>query len=425
MSASPASTPPTVPAQPTSPLAPDDPRVLRARRLLIGLYGLLGITVASWLSRLPSVREALDLSTGQLGVILLTGAVGSLATVLVAGAIVVRWGSVKVLLAAAVLFACGNTLLAVGPAVGLVPVLVAGIIVLSMSFALGNVPMNVESAVIERHMRRTVVPQFHAAFSIGSVVGSGLGAAAAWAEVPLLVQFGAVSVGSLVWRFLTVPGAVLPTTAPVAVTQDEGTPRRRGAGFRASLGAWRERRTLLVGVIVMAAALSEGSANNWLAISVVDGFAQREAVAALVFGAFVASMTVSRVIGPRLIDRLGPVRVLATSAVVSVAGLVLFGTAPTLSLAVVGVVGWGLGAGLAVPIGMVAVSEDPMQAAGRVAVVSAFASMASLAAPPALGLAAEALGARQALLLVAIPLVVAALLSGQVRPQRPGAAEQG
>ncbi|MBO1752383.1 MFS transporter [Actinotalea sp. BY-33] len=414
-------------SRPTSRDARVAPEVLRARRLLLGLYVLLGLTVSSWLSRLPSVRDQLDLTTSDLGVILLIGAVGSLTMVLVAGAIVVRWGSRRTMLVAAVLFSLATLALGLGPTLGSVAVLVAGIVLMSASFALGNVPMNVETAVIERRMGRTVVPQFHAAFSIGSVVGSGIGALAAWGQVPLLIQFGVVSVASLVWRFRAVPGAVLPLPPePVSAAQaGDAGPRRRGAGMRRSLGAWREKRTLLIGLVVMTAALSEGSANNWLAIAVVDGFAQSEAVAALVFGVFVASMTVARLVGTRLIDRFGRVRVLLGSGVVSFAGLALFGTAPSLPLALLGVVGWGLGAGLAVPIGMVAVSEDPMRAAGRVAVVSAFASVASLAAPPLLGLAAESLGTRQALLLILGAMVVSIVLSGQVRSTAPAAVPRG
>ncbi|WP_199422652.1 MFS transporter [Actinotalea solisilvae] len=398
------------------------PEVLRARTLLIGLYALLGLTVSSWLARLPTVRSALDLGTAELGTILLVGAVGSLATVLVAGGVVARWGSRRTLLTAAVMFSVANLLLGLAPTVGEVGVLVVGVLLLSSSFALGNVPMNVETVVIERRMGRTVVPQFHAAFSLGSVTGSALGALASWADVPLLVQFGLVSVGTLVWRFAAVPGAVLPAEpSPVAAADlHDAPPARRGAGLRAALSAWRERRTLLIGVVVMAAALSEGTANNWLAISVVDGFGQPEAVAALVFGTFVASMTAARLAGTYLIDRFGRVAVLTASGVTSLAGLVLFGLAPSLPTSVVGVVAWGLGAGLVVPIGMAAVSGDPLRAAGRVAVVSAFASVASITAPPLIGLAAEAMGARHALLLITGVMLAGTLLSGSVR--EPGGA---
>lgn len=400
------------------------PEVLRARTLLLGLYAVLGLTVSSWLARLPTVRSALDLTTGELGTILLVGAVGSLLTVLTAGGVVGRFGSRRTLLTAAVMFSVAHLLLGLAPTVGSVPVLVVGVVLMSASFALGNVPMNVETVVIERRMGRTVVPQFHAAFSIGSVCGSALGALASWGQVPLLVQFGVVSVGTLAWRFAAVPGAVLPSpAAPAAAAgHHDAPPARRGAGLRSALSAWRERRTLLVGVIVMGAALSEGSANNWLAISVVDGFDQPEAVAAAVFGVFVASMTTSRLAGTYLIDRFGRVAVLAGSGAAGLAGLVLFGLAPSFPTSVLGVVAWGLGAGLAVPIGMAAVSADPLRAAGRVAVVSAFASVASITAPPLIGLAAETMGARHALLLITGVMLVGTLLAGTVREEHPAGA---
>ncbi|NTW40776.1 MAG: MFS transporter [Cellulomonadaceae bacterium] len=410
--------------RPTRALMAPEPEVRRAYRLLLGLYGLLGMTVSTWLARLPTVRADLDLTTGGLGTVLLLGAVGSLLTVVMAGAVVTRWGSRRTMLTAAVIFSCGNVLLGLGPTIGQVAVLAGGVILMSISFALGNVPMNVETVAIERRMGRTVVPHFHAAFSLGSVLGSGIGALCSWGGVPLVVQFTVVSLVTLVWRFLAVPGAVLPLPVrPATPSVDRpAAPVRRGPGARAALRAWREPRTLLIGVVVMAAALSEGSANNWLAISVVDGFAQREAVAAVVFGVFVASMTVSRLVGSTVIDRFGRVAVLYTSGVASVIGLVVFTLSPTLPFAVGGTVLWGMGAGLVVPIGMAAVSADPLLAAGRVSVVSAFASVASITAPPVIGLIAEVIGTRHALLTIVVVMIVGAALSGRVREDAPGPA---
>lgn len=409
--------PPTPPVRSGAALPAELAAALRARRHLLGLYLLLGMTVSSWLSRLPSVRAGLDLTESELGLVLLLGALGSLATVLVAGGVATRFGSRRTLTVAAVLFSGATFLMGLGPTVGSVGVLVVGVFVMSASFALGNVPMNVETVVIERAMGRTVVPQFHAAFSVGALAGSLLGAGAAWAELPLLVQFGGMALASLLWRLAAIPAAVLPSPAPA----DDGAPAAR-RGMRSALGAWRERRTLLVGVIVMTAALSEGSANNWLAIAVVDGFRQTEAVAAVVFGVFTGSMAAARFAGTRAIERFGRVAVLAASGSVALAGLLLFGLAPSLPLAILGVVGWGLGAGLVVPIGMAAVSHEPLRAAGRVAVVSAFASVSSIVAPPLLGAVAEAVGARRALLLVAIGLALSIVLASTVRTPESAAA---
>jgi MFS family permease len=176
----------------------------------------------------------------------------------------------------------------------------------------------------------------------------------------------------------------------------------------------------------MSAALSEGSANDWLALAVVDGFDQAEAVGAAMFGVFVGAMTAVRLLGTRLIDRYGRVAVLRASGAVSLGGLVLFGFAPSLPLAAVGIVAWGFGAALTVPLGIAAASDDPLRAASRVAVVSAFSSTASLAAPPLLGLAAELMGPRHALVLITVAMVTSIALARTVRrpdagPEQPTA----
>lgn len=426
------------------PVAPVDPDVQRARVLLLGLFGLVGVMFSGWLARIPSVRDALGMSPAELGGILIAGSVGSLVTVSVAGLLVTRYGGRLVLYVSTAAFAAAYVLIGLGPTVGSVPVLTAGIFLSGVAFALGNVPLNVETAAVERRMGRTVLPQFHAAFSIGAVVGSGIGALCAAAGVPIVVQLTATAVVGTVWRLLSIPGAVIESLPPdraaaraarEALLAGAG-PREAGLAGRlraarvrrsarpgSALGAWREPRTLLIGVVIMSAALSEGSANDWLALAVVDGFGQAEAVGAAVFGAFVGAMTAVRLLGTRLIDRFGRVRVLRASGLVSLAGLLLFGFAPSLPLAVAGVLAWGFGAALTVPLGIAAASDDPLRAAGRVAVVSAFSSTASLAAPPLLGLAAEVVGPRHALLLITAAMATTILLARTVRrPDGPPAA---
>ncbi|UJP41850.1 MFS transporter [Cellulomonas palmilytica] len=397
------------------------PVVARARLHLLGLFALLGIVFSSWLARLPTVRTELDLSTSALGGVLLVGSVGALVTVTFAGIVVQRWGSRAAILASTVLLAVAYVLMGVGPGAGSVVLLSVGVFLNGMSIALGNVPLNVESARVERAMGRTVIPQFHAAFSIGAVAGSGLGALASRQGVPLPVQFTAVAAVAVAWRLASLRGVVLPpdadgqprTLVPVPAQAVPAARRRR---IGTALDAWREPRTLLVGVVIMAAALSEGAANDWLSIAVVDGFGRTEAVGGVVLALYVAAMTLVRLAGTRLIDRYGRVAVLRGSGVVSVVGLLLFGFAPSFSLASVGVVLWGFGAALAVPIGIAAASDDPLRAAGRVAVVSSFSSVASIAAPPLLGLAAESMGARQALALIAVAMVASVCLARQVAP---------
>src|SRR5690606_3905924 len=108
--------------------------------------------------------------------------------------------------------------------------------------------------------------------------------------------------------------------------------------------AWREPRTLAVGVLVLSFALIEGIANDWLALGLVDGYDVSNAVGAGGFAIFVTAMSVGRVVGSNLFDRCGRLFVLRLTGSMATVGvlLVVFGSA--LPIAAVGIVIWGLGA---------------------------------------------------------------------------------
>src|SRR5690606_21050367 len=100
----------------------------------------------------------------------------------------------------------------------------------------------------------------------------------------------------------------------------------------------------------------------------------------------------------------------------SIVGLLLFGLGPQLWIAVVGIVAWGTGAALGFPIGMSAAADDPRRAPARVAVVSTIGYSAFLAGPPLLGILAEQVGYRQALLAITVPILIGLLVVNAARP---------
>lgn len=394
--------------------------VARARWLLMLLFGLLGVTSSSWLARLPSVRSLLGLSPSALGSVLIVGAVGALATVTVTGYLVARFGGRRAMTVSAVAYSIAYLIIGISTSVPSIPLLALGVFLTGAAFALGSIPLNIETAAVERRVGRAILPQFHAGFSIGAVLGALFGAAMAALQVTPLTQFAAVAVVGLAIRLYAIPQVIIESGVRTPSSPQERAARPgRSAGLRDALRAWRERRTLLIGVVIMSAALSEGAANDWLAIAVVDGFHRAEAIGAVVFGVFVGSMTLVRILGTRLIDTYGRVSVLRVSGFVSLGGLLVFGLSPSSALAGIGVVAWGLGAALAVPIGISAASDEPAHSAARVSVVSSFSSIASVSAPPLLGLAVQQIGARHALLLICVAMIASISLAGSVRRVEP------
>jgi MFS family permease len=167
--------------------------------------------------------------------------------------------------------------------------------------------------------------------------------------------------------------------------------------------------------MVLALALTEGTANDWLAVALQDGYDVERWLAVLGFGGFVAAMTLGRLVGPVLLDRHGRVPVLWATMTSAGAGvlLIVFGGGPW--LVVPGIVLWGLGASLGFPVGMSAAADDPVRAAARVSVVSTIGYTAFLAGPPLLGFVGDHVGTLRALLVVAALLVPAALVVPSAR----------
>ncbi len=129
-------------------------------------------------------------------------------------------------------------------------------------------------------------------------------------------------------------------------------------------------------------------------------------------------MTIVRFASPRLEARLGAPALLRITFSGAVVGLLLVAFAPHYTLAVAGVALWGIGASLGFPLGISALSTDPVMTPARVSVLSTVNYGAALIGPPLLGIIADHIGYHRALAFVALPVLLAIVLAGQVPDQR-------
>jgi fucose permease len=182
--------------------------------------------------------------------------------------------------------------------------------------------------------------------------------------------------------------------------------------------AWREPRVLLLGVMVLAFAAVEGSANDWLSLGLIDGYDVPHWVGVAGFSLFVVAMTSGRLIGPVALDRFGRAPVLWACTAAGLVGVLLTVYGGHLAVAAVGIVIWGVGASLGFPVGMSAAADEPGRAAARVSVVSTIGYGAFLIGPPFLGALGDRIGTLEALLVVAGLMVPAAFSVLAARPVR-------
>src|SRR4051794_22002988 len=366
-------------------------------RAVGAVFVLAGVTSAAAFSRVPSLRDAVGATPAQLSLALVCVGLGSVATMPFTGRLTERFSSAWVVRAAAVLALCGWSLAAFAPSV---PVLAACLLLTGTGVGVWDVAMNVQGHTVEQRRRRVLMPGWHAAFSYGAVAGAGLGAVFARAGVPVTVQFPLVSFVAgalLVWwtrSFIhdDAPAEVLPETGELGVTVTDVRPATR-TGITAT--------EVVLGVMVLATALGEGAANDWLGLTLVDDRGLPEAFGALALAGFNLTMAATRIVGGRVIERVGRVPVLRASGATAAAGVLLLCLIDSPVTALLGAACWGLGLAVVFPSGMSAAGEVPGRGARAISVVSTIGYTGFLLGAPLIGQLTRVVPLDRALLVVA------------------------
>lgn len=398
-------------------------RARGARTAVFVVFTLAGVGFAAIASRVPDIRDTFGVSPRELGIVLLALSVGAVVGLPVAGKIAARVGQADTVRLGMAMSGFG--LLTVAAAVQVVaprPVLMLGFFLAGSGVGIWDVAMNIEGAAVERALGSSVMPHFHAAFSAGTVASALVGALLSSLGVAVAVHLVAVvlAIGILgLWGTRSfLPRAVVAVLEPTTADGEGEAGGAQRIPPAAQRSPWTEPRTLLIGVLVLAAAFTEGTANDWLAVALVDGYGLSNGMGVFGLAVFLTFMTAGRILGTRWLDRYGRVAVLRVLFVVAAvgAGLVVFGT-PV--LAFVGAALWGLGASLGFPVGMSAAADDEARAPVRISVVATIGYMAFIAGPPLLGFLGEHIGVLRSLTVVgALALLALLVLPAAREPER-------
>ncbi|MCF4136793.1 MFS transporter [Streptomyces sp. Tue 6430] len=383
----------------------------RRRTALFLLFLVPGLSISSWVTRTPDIRDLLGASTAQMGVILFGLSVGSMIGILGSGALVARFGTRPVMGAGTLLVVLSMAVVGGGAMLASAPVVTAGLFLFGAGMGGGEVAVNVDGAEVERLAGRTVLPTLHGFFSLGTVVGAACGILCTAAAVPVqwhLAAVVAVTAGMLAHALRAVPGGV-------GRTRDRDRGRRTDSGTASPRAkVWKERRLLLIGGVILAMALAEGSANDWLPLLMVDGHGVDPALGSAVYTGFAAAMTIGRFGGGFLIDRVGRAPVVRASAVSATLGIAVVAFADSALLAGAAVLFWGMGASLGFPVALSAAGDSGADAAARVSLVAMIGYVAFLVGPPGLGFLGDHYGLRTAMLVVLAFTAVAVALAPAV-----------
>ena len=363
---------------------------ISSRWLTIALacfFFVFGFTNAAWVVRIPDIRNILEVNAAILGFLFLAGAIGAMISLVAAPVLIsrlsTRWG----LLLGLIVYVLGG-LIAAGALLYRQPLLLAaGNFIAGAGAGLADVSVNVESTELEKRAGRSLMPQLHGAFSVGTLIGALAGSLAIVVGINVPLQSVLVSVMTVVilcvfFRFI--PRGTGQVRGEHAQAQKTAPGERRAN--------WRNPRLILLGLVIFGGSVTEGGANDWLALAMVDDYKISAQSAAITFAVLVGAMSIVRLSGGWIVDRLGRPLTLRFFAALGIAGvlLVILG-APNPLFAWTGAALWGAGVALAFPLTISAAADGP-NSSGRVAVVTAFGYAAFLVAPPLLGILAQATG---------------------------------
>jgi fucose permease len=390
--------------QPVGPLPGDN----RALLSVAVQFFVNGVVFASFVPRLPEIRDRIDISTGTLGFMLAAGsAVGLLGSLSVAW-LIGRFGTRLVLISAALVLVAALALvgLATTPAMFLI-----ALTLLSSMDVLVDAAMNTQGSWISGRRSVPVMNRLHGLWSLGTVIGGLVASRAAAAGVSLQTHLvvasgvffvAVVFVGRGLLRVDEYPAESLAATS-------SGPPRRRSARMP----------LVMLGLAAGCSIAMEMTSSDWAAFRLSDDFGATAGVAGLAYVSFTMGMTTARFGGDWMVARFGPERVFDVAIGVTIVALATASFAPNRWVVLAAYVVAGLGIATQFP----KLYDDAAQFPGRpgagLGALTGGSRIALLATPAIVGgLAGSGLSIGAATAIVTLPAAVVFAFVARGRPGR-------
>ena len=250
---------------------------------------------------------------------------GLMASQPIGGALVARIGSRPLVRAGALL--CALSLIPVSLSTSFAALSLAFLFVGS-SNGLLDVSMNVHGLAVERRLGRPILATLHAAFSFGVLAAATAGGLVASAGVGVQAHMA---------------GATVVAICVALIATRHLLPSDVDAAPEGPLIARPTRALAVVGLFAFCVLLSEGAVNDWAAVYLKGDLGAEEGLAAAGLAAFSLTMGFGRLMGDRLAERLGPVRLARAGAGLAALGMTVAVAGGRQGTAIAGFAAMGLG----------------------------------------------------------------------------------
>ena len=364
-----------------------------------------GAVVASFIPRLPEIRDRVDVSTDVLGGLLTVAGVAGLVGSAVSSRLIERLGTRRTLIGGAIILLLGLPIIGFAT----VPVvLVIGLAIISALDVIVDVSMNLQGSWLSARRHAPIMNRLHGLWSLGTVVGGLVAAQVTSLGVSLQTHLLAVAV-ILAFTVAFVGSGLLRVDEHVGGPDDDPA---------ASTISTRQWSMVALGVAGAFAVAVEVTSSDWAAFRLRDDFATSAGFAGLGFVAFTVGMTAGRFGGDFGLQRLGPDRLALASIAAAGAGLAAAAFVPNRFVVIAGYVIAGAGVATFFPRLYDEAAQHRGARGAGLAALTAGSRLASLAVPAIVGgLAATSLSVGSATAIIVLPSVVGFAVL-MLRPRR-------
>ena len=358
----------------------------RRARLSIGAFFFMaGLCFASWASRIPDIKLYLKLSDAGLGGVLLALPVGLMISLPFSGWLVHHFGSRKMVLLSAVLYA--SVLSTIGLAHATWQLVIA-LFVFGLVGNLLNIAVNTQAVSLEVLYGRSIMASFHGIWSLAGFTGASVGTIMINFHLSPFTHFVFITLAAFV-----LVGLLYRNTLRQDINADSDRP----------LFAKPDPTLLKLGLIAMCCMVCEGAMFDWSGVYFQKIIQVPKGLTTVGYTAFMCTMAGGRFTGDKLVTRLGTKRMLQISGLVIACGLSLAIGMPYLLTGTLGFMLVGIGVSSVVPLVYGAAGKSTIFSPGvALAAVSTIGYLGFLAGPPMIGFIAQAASLRWSLALIAV-----------------------
>ena len=351
------------------------------------IFLVVGTIVGAWAPLVPFTKLRLHLDEAQLGSLLLCIGVGSMVAMPFSGYLAARFGCRSVILVTGLLTCLALPLLAFAPSSA---ALGAGLFLFGASIGCTDVTMNIQAVIVEREADKPMMSGFHGLFSLGGIAALMTG----------LLALGSTLILSAILIAAAMAAAVLFVNHGFLRTATEEP---------APIFVFPRGQVLLLGFLCFVLFMAEGSMLDWSGILLTESAGMNPDYAGVGYIAFAIAMTVGRLSGDWLGQKLTPLTIVLAGSLCAALGLGVAVLSQWVPVTLLGFGFVGLGASNVVPVLFSATGrQQTMPAHSALSAVTTLGYAGMLVGPAAIGYVAHSTTLPIALTMIAGLLVCVA-----------------